>query len=380
MTVPAASLGAPQRPIRVLQVGGNTRVNGISSVIMGVFRRLDRRRFEFHFYNSARTRGHYEDEIERLGGRVHHGYSSCRGLARALDQMRRLGRILRVNGPFDVVHSHYYSMNGMYLLVAWLHGVPVRISHCQQSRPLGMNPFKRILVQLSRTLIPLVATRMVGCSASACSFLYPGQVSEILYNAVDLRHFDPARHPPDEARHILHLEAGLKVIACIGRLEEQKNIAFLIAALATLLGRRLDVKLVIAGSGSCGESLKDLARSSGIANRVAFLPGPIDTATLLSVTDLLVLPSLWEGLPLVLLEAQAMGIRCMVSDSITREADLGLCTYLPLDADTWSQMADVLLDEEWVKAPKVDARFNIEHLAGRFSELYTRGDCWADVD
>jgi len=359
-----------ERPIRVLHIGGNARVNGISTPIMEVYRRIDRQRFQFHIYNSASTRGPHEEEIERLGGRVHRAYSTSRGVTRAVDQMWKLSTVLAKHGPFDVVHSHYYSMNGWYLLVAKIHGVPVRISHCHQSRTTGMSLSKRVLVRISRFLVRLNATARLGCSEAACRFLYGQQASETLLSGVDYQRFDLARYSPDEARRAFGLDPQNKYLVFIGRLETQKNCAFLITALSDLLRRRQDSRLLILGNGTLKDSLTELVRSCHLEDQVIFVPAPADVAKLLSVSEVLLLPSLWEGLAIVLLEAQAMGVPCLASDFVPREADLGLCTYLPLDPQRWESTVETMLRQERPKTPRTDARFDIDNVARRLTELY----------
>ena len=352
-------------------MGGNTRVNGISSLLMDVYRRIDRQRFHFDFYNSSNARGFHEDEILRLGGAVHYAYSHSRGVARLAHQMWRLSEILSKHGPYDAVHCHYYSANGFYLLVAMLHGVPVRVSHCQQAGPAGMSQRKRAVVGFSRTLVRFCATNKLGCCQSASRFLHDGGDAETLFNAIDYRRFNPAAHSAPDAAAFFDLDPRQRHIVFVGRLEPQKNVAFLVESYSRFLRARGDVRLVIVGTGTLRESLMAQATAAGLRDSVSFIDRADDTAQLLSVADLLVLPSLWEGLPLVLLEAQAMGVPCLVSDRVTNDVNLGLCTYLPLDPRAWTSATMVVLEAAAPKTARTDTRFDVEHVTTRLAEIYS---------
>ena len=127
---------------KVIQIGGNLRINGISSFIMTLYRNLQDE-YQFIFINTAEGKDHYRAEIEAMGGKVYDVIVKGKGLTRALRQAREIRSIIHKENPV-AVHSHYYSNNGLYLRQAFLENVPVRISHCHQSNPNGLTLGKRI--------------------------------------------------------------------------------------------------------------------------------------------------------------------------------------------------------------------------------------------
>lgn len=172
------------KKIKVMQIGGNLRYNGISTSIMEIYRRLHEE-FEYIFINTAEGGGPYRTEIEGLGGKVYDVLVKGKGPVSSWRQAKEIRRIIRIERP-DVVHSHYFSNNGIYLQQAFLEGVPVRISHCHQSNENGLKLSKRIATRGSRRRINKYATLMFGCSEKARMFLYGGKGS-VFYAPVDFR-------------------------------------------------------------------------------------------------------------------------------------------------------------------------------------------------
>ncbi len=359
-----------RKKIRVLQIGGNLRINGISSFIMEIYRRIDRARIQFDFVNTASTPGYYEEEIKRFGGNIYSIYTNKEGLARAIIHARELKHILKHEGPFDVVHSHYFSMNGLYLHVAKSMNVPIRISHCHQSNPHNLSFSKKIALLSSRWLIERNATVKLGCSKAACIFLYGKHSSQTLFTGIDYDKFDINKYNQDEVYSKYKLNPKDRHLLFVGRFEKQKNLFFLLEFFVTLCKGEKNIKLILVGTGKLKEDIYKKVVDLGILDKVLFTYGDNIVAEILSISDVFLLPSLWEGLGIVLLEAQAMGVPCLVSNLCPKEGDLGLCQFLPLQHAMWIQKINELLETQLPKTPCLSKEFCIKTTLEKIVKYY----------
>ena len=322
--------------IRVLHAVVNMNRGGAETLIMNLYRRIDRSRLQFDFLTCRE--GVYDDEIRALGGIVHRvpwiTEAGPVGYVRALD------RFFAEHRHYRIVHAHMDRMSGWVLRAARRAGVPVRIAHSHNTRSEG-GPLARLFKWASGRLVAPNATGRLACSEAAAVWLFGDRAKEarIIRNAVDCGAlaFDPEIRRA--VREELDLGPGQLAVCHVGRFTPQKNHAFLIGLFARLAAERPDAMLLLIGDGPLREATARRAEAAGIADRVRFLGVRGDVARLLAAMDVMVFPSLHEGLPLSLIEAQAAGLPCVISDRVTAEADLGigLVARLPLEAphDAW---------------------------------------------
>lgn len=322
--------------IRVLHAVVNMNRGGAETLIMNLYRRIDRSRLQFDFLTCRE--GVYDDEIRALGGIVHRVPWITE--AGPVGYIRALDRFFAEHRHYRIVHAHMDRMSGWVLRAARRAGVPVRIAHSHNTRSEG-GPLARLYKWASGRLIAPNATGRLACSEAAAAWLFGGRAKEarIIRNAVDCAAlaFDPEIRRAVRAE--LNLKPGQLAVCHVGRFTPQKNHAFLIDLFAHLAAERPDAALLLVGDGPLREPIARRAEAAGIAGRVRFLGLRSDVPRLLAGMDVMVFPSLHEGLPLTLIEAQAAGLPCVVSDRVTEEADLGigLVARLPLEAprDAW---------------------------------------------
>src|SRR5215469_3988514 len=338
-------LGPPhktQLPVRVLHFLASLQVGGVETLVMNVFRQIDRRRIVFDAAVHTETPGFYEQEFRALGGRIFRlPYPNSKTLIR---YFRLVQQVLREGGPFSALHSHLYSFSGVSLLVARASGVPIRLAHSHttsdgKEEGLGRACYRRAMKQL----IYISATHLIGCSESACGQLFGTNRTgtDVLHNAIDPDAFPSKEH---EARHSVRSRLGLCgndfVLVHVGRPAPPKNHARLIEIFAGLAKMIPQARLLLVGAGVQAE-LEDRCRAHGVAGRVTFLGLRNDVPRILTACDTFVFPSLYEGLPLAVVEAQMAGLPCITSDAIPEEADLGLdlLQRLSLSADNtvWTE-------------------------------------------
>ncbi|MEM2057654.1 MAG: glycosyltransferase family 1 protein [Thermoproteota archaeon] len=293
---------------------------------MHVYRHIDRSRIQFDFAVHSPHPGHYDDEIRQLGGRIfvlpRPRFSGLPGYWQALNG------VLRREGPFTAVHSHVHFFSGIPLAAAHRAGVPVRIAHSHStSDGGGGTSHRKVYRRWMRWLIFRHATHMLGCSRLACEALYgpkcwQEQRVRVVHNGIDLA---PFKSLPNDKK-ALRVKVGLPeeglLIGHIGRFDTPKNHRFLIEVFEVLAARLPDARLILVGDGPLRPEIQRLVTSKGLQDRVLFLGIRADVPEIMRSLDLFLFPSLYEGFGLVLIEAQASGLPCVISDVIPEEADV----------------------------------------------------------
>ena len=308
-----------EKPIIVAQVMGKWVGGGVESVIMNYYRHLDHSKVQFDFIcDEDSTRIPY-DEIKKLGGRVFL-IPKYQNLPKYL---KALGKLLKEN-QYRIVHSNINTLSVFPLYAAKKAGVPVRISHSHSTS----NPkeWKRNLIKnILRPFSKRYATDFFTCSEVAGRYLFgnkafnQGEV-KIIHNAIDVDKFKF----DEVARKKLRQEFGIKdstvVIGHVGRFVQQKNHTFLVDVFKEYHEKNPDSKLLLVGSGPLEDEIKKRVEKLGLKDSVLFLGQRDDINKLYSVMDVFCLPSLYEGLPVVGVEAQAAGLLTIFSNGVSSEA------------------------------------------------------------
>jgi len=300
------------------------------------------------FLTTKSSLGTYDEQLSALGSRIFRSSIAKRGLP---SFAKEFWRILKQHGPFDVVHSHLHHFSGAVLAVARLAGVPIRVAHSHSDRSSvdsSARLFRRLYLWFSRKLIQWSCTKCLAVSeGAAASLLGNGWQNdprvEIFRCGLDFEQFR-SRTPRPEALKSLGVQGNPTVFGTIGRLVASKNHSFLLDIFSKILDRDPNSVLVIVGDGPMRQTLEDLAGKARIANRVYFTGARSDIPAILTgAFDVFIFPSLYEGLPLALLEAQAAGVPSIVSTTITPESFVipELIKPLPLSdgPESWAQSA-----------------------------------------
>lgn len=315
-----------KKPVIVAQIMGKWIGGGVESVIMNYYRHLDRTKVQFDFIcDEDSTRIPY-DEIKKLGGRVFlvPKYQKLPKYLKALEELFR-------KNHYRIVHSNVNTLSVFSLYAAKKAGVPVRISHSHSTS----NPkeWKRnIIKNILRPFSKKYATDYFACSELAGRYLFGDKTFDqgkvkIIHNAIDLDKFkfDPV------ARKKLRKELGIDdktiVIGHVGRFVQTKNHQFLIYTFKKYHNKNPNAKLLLIGTGPLEEKIKAKVKKHNLEDSVLFLGQRNDTNKLYSVMDIFCLPSLYEGLPVAGIEAQAAGLPCVYSDKVTIEADAANNAY-----------------------------------------------------
>jgi len=332
-------------PIRVCEFVGNMNGGGVEAVVMNYYRHVDRTKVQFDFIVTESSTLVPREEMESLGARVFTvpAYTNLPAFQKAAYDL------FREHTEWKIVHAHMNALNVFPLKEAAKAGVPVRISHSHSTAGKG-ETVKNAAKAILKTQANRWPTERFACSRFAGEWLFgKGTPFEVVYNAIDLNRFFFSAPARAKVRAGLGLVGGQVVIGHVGRFMPQKNHRFLLDAFSRAAQRRDDLVLLCVGSGEAEALAESWVREHGLQAKVRFLGQRDDVNRLYQAFDVFALPSLYEGLGLVGVEAQAAGLPCLLSDRITREVDVtGTCEFLPInDPKVW---ADALCALE----PKTD--------------------------
>jgi len=369
---------------RVLQIFGALQLGGAETLIVSALRHMDRSRFQVDFAVHRDAPAHYDAAVRALGSEIvvlpHAASAGPAAYARAL------GRVLR-SGGYAAAHSHVQYWGGAVLAIARAGGVPVRVAHSHAPRDSAPDtPARAVYHRAMTALLCGSATHMLGCSRAALDGLFgrrgaAGRRAELLPNAIELARYRRPAGERREMRHALGVPEGAPLLLHVGRLSAAKNHTLLLDSFAALRARRPDAALLLAGEGELRGTIERRVAELGLAGAARLLGPRDDVPALLGAADLLLLPSLFEGLGMAAVEAQAAGLPALVSERIPPEADagLGLLHTTPLAAGPagWAAAMERLLalppvpPWEQREAALARAGYDIHGLARRLEQIYS---------
>lgn len=288
------------------------QLNGITSVIMNYYRNMDKTGIQMDFLAPNEVESGYREEIEKHGSKTY----VINRKENPFLYLINVYRLLKKN-KYDVVHIHGNSaMMLIDILPAVLAGTKNRIVHSHNTTCSHMK-----LHKLFNPFFKHMYHQGVACGEAAGQWLFEDRPFLVLKNGIDLTRFMYNEERRETYRQII--EAGEKKVIChIGNFVEQKNHNFLIDCFQELLKKDENYILLLIGDGYLMDSMKKKAENLSICQNVIFLGKTLNVSDYLQAADVFVLPSFHEGLPVALVEAQAAGLPCIVSDKVSKEADL----------------------------------------------------------
>ncbi|HEY3296728.1 MAG TPA: glycosyltransferase [bacterium] len=313
-----------RRPLRILHVVGGMGRGGAEMWLMHMLRGMDRSHFRMDFLVHTEKPCAFDEEIRALGSQV----IPCMHPHQPLVYAANFRRIAAEHGPYDIVHSAVHHFSGYVLRLAAHCGIPGRIAHSHNSSS-GMDTPNRLTRRLyfgvMEHWVRKYATAGLACSSPAAAALFGENWLadprwRVHYPSTDL---SPFRQSVDRAS--VRVEFGIPedafVIGHVGRFDHQKNHPFVIAMAEETLRQDENAWFLLVGDGPRRTEIQQKAAHSPYRHRIVFAGSRSDVPRLmLGAMDVFALPSLHEGLPLVLVEAQAAGLPVIISDVITPEA------------------------------------------------------------
>lgn len=364
-----------EEPIRVAHIIGKWLGGGVEAVVMNYYRHIDRSKIQFDFLCDEDSTNIPYEEIERLGGRV----ILIPPYQKIFKYQKELIRIFKENN-YKIVHSHINTLSVFPLRAAKKAGVKVRIAH-SHSTTNKKEWKKNLLKQVLRPFSKVYATDYMCCSELAGRWLFGDKAYDsgkvyLLNNAIDLDKFKYNESLRKEKRKELGISDDILVIGHIGRFVAQKNHTFLIDIFNELHKKNNNSILLLAGQGPLMEEIKNKVKELKLNDSVRFLGQRNDVNELYQAFDVFCLPSLYEGLPVVGVEAQSSGLLCILSDAMTKETKvLDITKFMSLN-NIPEEWADSILDD--VKRYKridtskemTSKNFNIKEEAKKLEKYY----------
>lgn len=305
-------------PIRVAQIIGKWIGGGVESVIMNYYNNIDKTKIQFDFICDEDSTDIPYEVIENMGGRV----ILIPPYQKFFKYHKKLKKVLK-EGNYKIVHSHINTLSVFSLFAAKCANVPVRIAHSHSTTNIKEKK-KNLLKQILRPFSKLYATNYMCCSELAGRWLFGDKEYDkgnvyLLNNAIDLEKFKYDEKIRKLKRKELDISDNTVVIGHIGRFVEQKNHRFLIDVFKEIHKKNSNSVLLLVGQGPLMYEIKEKVNCLELNNAVKFLGQRSDVAELYQAFDAFILPSLYEGLPVVGVEAQVSGNLCYLSDEMTKE-------------------------------------------------------------
>jgi glycosyltransferase involved in cell wall biosynthesis len=337
-----------RKKIVVLHVLNKMDRAGAEMLIMNIMRKIDREKYVFKFLLKTREPGHFDEEILKLGGEIY--YIDRFNGFNYFSYKKQLLSFLSQHKEIDIVHAHQGSSAALDTLVAKKAGF-LTIAHSHNT--YTNNPFnlKEILFKIVSYRTRFTSDVYIGCSRAALLSRFGKKIESkkecyLLNNGIEISKFIFSKEKRNKFRKQYDIGNSEKVFAFIGRLTDIKNPFFAIECFKKILNKYNDSRLLIAGMGPLK---KDIENS--LTNKVLLLGNIANVDELLSASDILVMPSLKEGFPVTLVEAQCSGISCLVSDRITKEVELSNnIFFLPIKGkkahDIWFNKAVSIIEEK----------------------------------
>lgn len=364
--------------IRVLHVLQGMNRGGQETFIMNMYRAINRDEIQFDFLLNDRSHNDYEDEITAMGGRIYKTVTKSSGYLHFIKETNKV--MSDMTYDYKIAHFHSGSLKSIY---GWALTKVFRIKHklAHSHNTVYDNDFKGFKKWIN-LLTPLVYSELYACSAEAGEWLYGNRISKkalvkVIPNGVLFERFKYDQDVAKGYRSELGLES-CKVIGHVGRFVEQKNHGFLVDIFNELHEMDGSYRLLLVGEGPLFHQIEKKVHALGLHPYVQLLGNRGDVPDLYKAFDLFLLPSLYEGLPVVGVEAQVAGLDLVCSDTISKELSLtDLVTYQPLDQSKteWAKTINLLLqkkrDRHSYKSHGLNA-FDIHKTADYFSGVYRK--------
>jgi glycosyltransferase EpsF len=305
---------------RILHIVGTMDRAGAETMIMNLYRAIDKSKFQFDFVYFTDKKCDYDDEIKILGGNIYRITAN-----NPIKRTKELILLLKQNPQWETVHAHTLLSIGFHLFAAKKAGIKNRIAHAHSTNDGKKSVLGKLYKFLSMQLLDRYTTKHIACGKAAGDFLFPNQKDiKIIPNSIDIKAFTEVSHTSKMyLKNEFNLSDDTLVLLQLGRLITIKNHAFTIEIAKELKKQGVNFKLFLAGQGNLKEVLEQQVKEKELDNEIIFLGLRTDIPELLAGSDIMLMPSFYEGFPVVLVESQAAGIPSLISDTISSEVDLG---------------------------------------------------------
>lgn len=322
-------------PIRILHVVTYMGRGGLETMLMNYYRHIDRNKVQFDFLVHRDFEADYDQEIEELGGRI---YRVSRLIPWSKKYRLELKKFFQTHPEYKIVHVHQDCLSSVALQCAKECGVTHRIAHSHSSNQ--DKNIKYLIKKHYMKQIPMYATDLFACGEEAGEWMFRTTEFLVLNNAIDTKKYIYNSEKAEKSRESFGILRDAYVVGHVGRFAATKNHEFLVKVFVQLQKKEVNARLLLVGDGELHEQIEKQVKDLGVADKVIFTGVRSDVEELLQAMDVFVFPSIYEGLPVSLIEAQAAGLPCVISDKVPLECiktDLVQQISLDVDMKEWTQ-------------------------------------------
>lgn len=363
--------------VKILHYVGVMNRAGTETFIMNMFRNLNRNNYKFDFLCSCREKGDYDDEIRALGGQFYYVDLSKRdGIARHVENYMILKKQFeRYACKYDVIHIHTYHALDMYIPTKAALDAKFRkvISHSHSNSADG-HFFLHEIFKRRLSSLPIVK---MACTNEAWEWMFARGDKILINNGIQTQDYKFSKAIRIKKRNEFNLNDEI-VIGHVGRFDPVKNHVFLINVFFKFNKKYPTSKLLMIGNGVEMENIKKECMKLGIADRVIFAGVRDDVNELLQAMDVFVFPSIYEGLGIAVIEAEASGLPCLVSDNVPSDVDICYVKHMSLDADATVWAIEVekaikkVMYREYEFKNIIDAGYDAKSNCERLMKIYAQ--------
>lgn len=357
-------------PLRILQIVTYMGRGGLETMLMNYYRHIDKDKVQFDFLVHRDFKADYDDEILSFGGRIYH---VSRLVPWSKGYREELKRFFREHPEYKIVHVHQDCLSSVALQCAKECGIPVRIAHSHSANAVKNLKYPIKLHYMKK--IPKYATQLFACGERAGNWMFGGADFEVVHNAVDTENYICSQEKYQKSREQFGVKNEI-LIGHVGSFSPAKNHSFIIDIFNEVIDKQTNAKLILVGDGDRRPAIEEKVKSLGLEDKIIFTGIRTDVNEIMQAMDVFLFPSLYEGLPVTLVEAQAVGLPILMSDQISEESvitqDLITIKSLSDSADAW---ADKLIEIAGQKKESHiwevrESGYDIQNEAKKLQEFY----------
>lgn len=363
--------------IKVLFISQYLNRNGTEAFMMNVFRGVDRSQFMIDFLLYSWEETDYSREVEAAGGHVYRVPSRRQSPILWHHSLKKFFK--EHASEYQAIHFCGNSLTSIApIYYAYKYGIPVRIVHAHSSSARGWH--NRFLHRMKRDYAYRIATHHIACSTLAAEWFFGKKQSVIIRNGIDVKRFTFNFKTREQYRKVMNMTEEEILIGHVGRFTSEKNHTFILDVFVQFVKRCPSAKLMLIGVGPLLEDMKQKVEQMNLREKVLFMGERSDVAELMQIMDVFLMPSLFEGLPFVLVEAQAAGLPCLISDTINKDiriTDNVFFQSLSLGAEDWAEkMGDITTAFERRKTDEImeAAGYSIQSTLDYIQMVYKNGE------
>ena len=356
------------KPIRIAQIMGKLWAGGVEMVVFNYYRAIDKSKIQFDFYYDADSTVNPPKELIELGARFYK-LPPYQKLPQYINELKKYFKENR----YTIVHSHLNTLSVFPLFAAWNCNIPVRIAH-NHSVPAGTELGRDALKYFLRIFAKTFSTDYFACSEKAARWMFGDKMYEsnkviVVKNAIDFKRFSSSYEDKEKNRE----ELGLKnkfVVGHVGRFTYAKNHFFLLNVFLEISKKRADAVLLLVGDGELHEAIIEKVNEMGLNQKVIFIGKVSNPEKFYSLVDVMIIPSVFEGLSLATIESQIAGVPAIVSEAIPEEAIISNgVKRLKISDENWEYEALRIAGKTIVLNEK-SIEYNIEYAAKKLEKWY----------